>query len=97
VPVPGQIGSERAQLPKGAEESQEGSEDDEPPSPDGHLSSVFGGMVLRRRTGGFRPDLMSTKSLVNDLDTGMRVPVDHMASHAGTRIGRTMRQILSGL
>ena len=49
--------------------------------------------MLRRRTGGFRPVFVSTKSLVNDLDTGMRVPVDRMVSHVGTGMARTMRQI----
>ena len=51
----------------------------------------LGGIVLRRRTGGFRPVFASTKSLISDLVTGMREPVDRMVSHAGTGIARTMR------
>ena len=50
-------------------------------------------MVLRRRTGGFRPVLVSTKSLVSDLVTGMRVPVDRMVSQVGTGIARSIRQM----
>ena len=42
---------------------------------------------------GFCPVFMSTKSLINDLVTGTRVPVDRMVSHTGTGIARTMRQI----
>ena len=53
----------------------------------------LGGIVLRRRTGGFRPVFVSTKSLINDLVTGTRVPVDRTVSHTGTGIARTMRQI----
>jgi hypothetical protein len=51
------------------------------------------GGIVRHRTGGLRPVLVSTKSLASDLVMGMSVPVDRMVSHTGTGIARTMRQI----
>jgi hypothetical protein len=52
----------------------------------------LGGIVLRRRTGGFRPILVLTESLTSDLVTVMRVPVNRAVSHTGTGIARAMRQ-----
>ena len=48
--------------------------------------------MLRRRTGGFLPVFLSTKPLISDLVTGMRVPVDRMVSHVGTEMARVIRQ-----